>query len=101
MFALPWLHDGNPLESSLRAVSLAVSLAVFAFIAEGCKGNTSASASTSSGAVPTSMSVNVEANEKGFIPSSFDLQKGAPATLIFRRTTDKTCATQVVGAFQS
>jgi plastocyanin domain-containing protein len=42
------------------------------------------------------MSVNVEANEKGFTPSSFDLKKGSPATLIFRRTTDATCATQVV-----
>jgi plastocyanin domain-containing protein len=42
------------------------------------------------------MTVNVTANEKGFTPSSFDLAKGAPATLIFRRTSDATCATQVV-----
>ncbi len=42
------------------------------------------------------MSVNVEANEKGFTPSSFELKKGEPATLIFRRTSDATCATQVV-----
>jgi hypothetical protein len=82
----------KPLESTL----LAACLAVLAFVAQGCKGNTSASASTSGGAVPTSMSVNVEANEKGFTPSAFELQKGAPATLIFRRTTDKTCATEVV-----
>jgi plastocyanin domain-containing protein len=40
--------------------------------------------------------VNVVADDKGFTPSSFDLKKGAPATLIFRRTTDATCATQVV-----
>jgi len=61
----------------------------------GCKGN-SASASTTSGPVGVAMSVNVEANEKGFTPSSFELKKGAPATLIFRRTSDATCATQVV-----
>jgi Cupredoxin-like domain len=83
------------LESNLVAVS--VTLFAFAALAsQGCKGNGRASASTSSGATPASMSVNIEANEKGFTPSSFDLQKGAPATLIFRRTTDKTCATQVV-----
>jgi plastocyanin domain-containing protein len=42
------------------------------------------------------MSVNIQADEKGFTPSSFELKKGAPATLIFRRTSDATCATQVV-----
>ena len=64
----------------------------------GCKGDGSASASTSSAGVRAgaAMSVNVEANAKGFTPSSFELKKGSPATLIFRRTTDATCATQVV-----
>jgi plastocyanin domain-containing protein len=42
------------------------------------------------------MSVNIEANEKGFTPSSFEVKKGSPATLIFRRTSNATCATQVV-----
>jgi plastocyanin domain-containing protein len=55
-----------------------------------------AAASSGSGKGPVSMSINVEASEKGFTPSSFELQKGSPATLIFRRTTDATCATQVV-----
>jgi plastocyanin domain-containing protein len=71
------------------------SLAFFA--SSGCKGNEGPSASsttrTTNGAA---MTVNVTANEKGFTPSSFDLAKGAPATLIFRRTSDATCATQVV-----
>jgi plastocyanin domain-containing protein len=62
----------------------------------GCKGNGTASASTSSAAASAAMSVNVVADDKGFTPSSFELKKGAPATLIFRRTTDATCATQVV-----
>jgi plastocyanin domain-containing protein len=83
-------------ESSLVAASLAAIALAFALASQGCKGNGSASASTSNGAPLASMSVNIEANEKGFTPSSFDLQKGAPATLIFRRTTDKTCATEVV-----
>jgi plastocyanin domain-containing protein len=46
--------------------------------------------------VGAAMSVNVIANEKGFTPSTFELEKGAPATLIFRRTTEATCATEVV-----
>jgi plastocyanin domain-containing protein len=32
----------------------------------------------------------------GFKPSSVKLRKGAPATLVFTRTTDDTCATEVV-----
>ncbi|MGO8998800.1 MAG: cupredoxin domain-containing protein [Polyangiaceae bacterium] len=76
------------------AAPLAATLA-FAPALVGCKGDSTASASTTRSA-PVSMSVNVEANEKGFTPSSFDLKKGSPATLIFRRTTDATCATQVV-----
>jgi plastocyanin domain-containing protein len=32
----------------------------------------------------------------GFKPSAVKLKKGAPATLVFTRTTDDTCATEVV-----
>ena len=32
----------------------------------------------------------------GFKPSAVKFKKGAPATLIFTRTTDDTCATEVV-----
>lgn len=40
--------------------------------------------------------VRVTADEKGFKPSSVSFKKGAPATLVFTRTTDDTCATEVV-----
>src|SRR5580700_8311320 len=76
----------------------AAALASLASVACKDKGSGTASASTlvTGGPADVAISVNVEANEKGFTPSSFDLKKGAPATLIFRRTTDKTCATEVV-----
>jgi len=40
--------------------------------------------------------VSITADDKGFTPSSVKFKKGAPATLIFTRTTDDTCATEVV-----
>lgn len=40
--------------------------------------------------------VEVVANEDGFKPSSVTFKKGAPASLVFVRTTDETCATEVV-----
>ena len=45
---------------------------------------------------PAPGQVDVTANEKGFQPSTVTVKKGAPATLVFTRTTDDTCATKVV-----
>jgi len=41
-------------------------------------------------------SVAVTASDEGFKPSAVTFKKGAPATLVFTRTTDQTCATEVV-----
>jgi plastocyanin domain-containing protein len=38
----------------------------------------------------------IVADDKGFTPSSVTLKKGGPGTLTFFRTTDETCATEVV-----
>jgi plastocyanin domain-containing protein len=40
--------------------------------------------------------VAVTVDGDGFKPSSVTFKKGAPATLVFTRTTDDTCATEVV-----
>jgi len=40
--------------------------------------------------------VAIRADDKGFTPSSVTLKKGMPATLTFTRTTDDTCAKDVV-----
>ena len=42
------------------------------------------------GAIP------ITASGKGFEPSSVKVKKGVPATLVFTRTSDDTCATEVV-----
>jgi plastocyanin domain-containing protein len=41
-------------------------------------------------------SVPITVGKDGFQPKSVTLKKGAPGTLIFTRTTDETCATEVV-----
>jgi plastocyanin domain-containing protein len=55
----------------------------------GCKKKTEA-APVSTG--PVSITVDGD----GFKPSSITFKKGAPGTLIFTRTVDDTCATEVV-----
>lgn len=40
--------------------------------------------------------VAVTADSDGFKPNSVTFKKGAPASLVFTRTTDETCATEVV-----
>ncbi len=43
------------------------------------------------------VTMHIDANEKGFTPSSVEVKKGAKkVTLVFTRTSDSTCATQVV-----
>lgn len=41
-------------------------------------------------------SVAVTVNADGFKPTSVTFKKGAPANLVFTRTSDDTCATEVV-----
>ena len=38
----------------------------------------------------------VKITERGFEPASFKLRRGVPARLTFLRTTDQTCATEIV-----
>ena len=40
--------------------------------------------------------VSIIASDDGFSPSAISVKKGSPLTLDFKRTTEKTCATEVV-----
>jgi plastocyanin domain-containing protein len=62
-------------------VALAIALAVTA-----CKESSAGSENV----------VPITVDGKGFTPSSIDVKKGKPATLLFTRTTDETCAKEVV-----
>lgn len=72
----------------MRSVRLVVVGALAASVWLGCSKKENVSAPTGP--------IAVTADEKGFTPSSVTVKKGAPATLVFTRTTDDTCATAVV-----
>ncbi|MEO8875848.1 MAG: cupredoxin domain-containing protein [Polyangiaceae bacterium] len=82
----------------MKAFEKATRIALFALVnfsvmatamsMTGCKD--SAADDTKSGPIA------ITADDKGFTPASVTLKKGAPAQLIFTRTTDATCATEVV-----
>jgi plastocyanin domain-containing protein len=70
---------------------LSVALAV---LSAGCKNSTSSEAPATN-SVPLSGKVNVTVSDDGFVPNAVTAAKGQPLTLEFKRTSDKTCATQV------
>lgn len=48
------------------------------------------------GGAPQSGTIPITVDGDGFKPSKVTIKKGAPATLVFTRTVDDTCATEVV-----
>ncbi len=44
---------------------------------------------------PDSSAIAIAVDSHGFKPNSVKLKKGVPATLVFTRTSDETCATEV------
>jgi len=64
--------------------------------AVGCKNsNSSETTAAAASPAPASGKVNVVVGDDGFQPSNVTATKGQPLTLEFKRTSDKTCATQV------
>jgi plastocyanin domain-containing protein len=47
-------------------------------------------------AKPRTQSVKIKITERGYEPGSFRLRKGVPARVTFLRTTDATCAKEIV-----
>ncbi len=62
---------------------------------QGAPSSGASGASGASAAPAGQKKVAVVAGEDGFAPSEIKLAKGEAATLVFKRTSDKTCATAV------
>jgi plastocyanin domain-containing protein len=62
--------------------------------ATGCNKKTEATPAPP--AAPSTAPVAITVDADGFKPSSVTFKKGTPGTLIFTRTVDDTCATEVV-----
>lgn len=78
------------MKQALR-VSLSVALgALFVAGVGACNKKSAEPAAVVSGHVA------IIASEDGFAPSSVAVKKGSPLTLDFKRTSEKTCATEVV-----
>ncbi|HVH44616.1 MAG TPA: cupredoxin domain-containing protein [Labilithrix sp.] len=70
--------------------TLALIIALAGVLGAGCKEKAGGGDALPAGAV------KVVADEDGFKPSSVTFKKGTPASLVFLRTSDETCATEVV-----
>lgn len=82
---------------SLATMLTIAALGALSAVSMGC--NKSEASTTQPGAAPAAPAaqkkVAVVANEDGFAPSEIKLAKGEAATVVFKRTTEKTCATAV------
>jgi plastocyanin domain-containing protein len=84
--------------------SMTAAAAIFglgSFVSLASLGGCDKSSEASTGSLPPAApgELRVVASEHGFLPSSLPIPKGAPgslATVSFVRTTDQTCATEVV-----
>jgi plastocyanin domain-containing protein len=80
---------------------LCVGLAAAALLGVACSKKADASGESAGSSILATMggALTVTAGEHGFAPTSLAIPKGGPgskATVTFVRTTDKTCATEVV-----
>lgn len=86
----------------MRIKLLAVALATLVVVAvAGCDRRDSSPSPESAGVVPSptavgSNVVRVTADDRGFTPGSITVNRGQPTTLQFVRTSDATCAREVV-----
>lgn len=46
-------------------------------------------------AIGSPRKIAIEVNDDGYLPARIEIERGAPVTLVFKRTTDHTCATDV------
>ena len=71
---------------------LSLTVLALAFVTWGCQSSSSAAKP----AAADQQVAKVEVNDQGFVPAELTVKAGQPLKLTFTRTSDKTCATEVV-----
>jgi plastocyanin domain-containing protein len=85
-------------------LALAATAALVGATQQGCSKDSGASAKAPEAATPAAHEkreggvrvVELSVTQKGYEPSPVNLKKGEPVKLVVTRTTDQTCATEVV-----
>jgi plastocyanin domain-containing protein len=81
---------------SIRTVGVICGLAAIMVSGSACSKSEGAEPPKGSAPVTASGPTQVKVDENGFTPSNLRVEKGKSASLVFVRTTDTTCAKQVV-----
>ena len=81
------------MRTTFQLFGFAILLVTLAATVSACKrGDDGAASAAAQDGKPTA----IRADENGFTPTSVAVKKGAPASLVFTRTSDETCAKEVV-----
>lgn len=83
------------MRSLLARLALASILAAPTMSPLGCDKPAPSGGGAASGAPAADGKITIIANDDGFKPSEVKLAKGKASTLVFKRTSDGTCATEV------
>ncbi len=85
------------MRSSTRSLVLATLLGAAALVGVGAViAKPGATPPRPAPPAPTARRVDIEVTHQGFTPDRITVAKGQPVVLAFKRTTDKTCARNVV-----
>lgn len=71
-------------------------LSIAALALAGCGGGAQQATSDSAQPAAPAAEVAIQITDRGFEPARPVVKKGQPVTLVFTRTTDQTCATDVM-----
>ena len=87
----------KPFLSKIIKPLLALTLAAAVLSAEqGCTKNAESAPSAPAGKPGEPRTLALSVTEKGYEPSPVTLQQGQPVKLVLTRTTEQTCATEIV-----
>jgi plastocyanin domain-containing protein len=89
-------YAGRAGRTATLGVGLLASVLLLGCSKSGAKASTNEPEVPIPAAPPGVQQTKVIVDDKGFTPSHVEVKKGSPASLVFVRTTDDTCAKEVV-----